>query len=254
MVKTAMVKTKVEKKVKGKTKKAVVKKLVAPVFGLDGASKAGLALPKELFGVKKKPLLIAQALRVFLSNQRTARAKTKTRGEISGSNRKIWKQKGTGRARHGDRYAPIFVGGSKAHGPRGTQNYYMTMNKKMKQAAFVSLLSSKLVDDRLLVIDGLKGIDGKTKSAEILIKKILSDHLGNSLYKKKGNLLIFPNDWTKATRSFKNLPYCRWASAETLNIHDLASCHFLILTPEAVKTLTTRNSTSKPTKETDNGK
>lgn len=78
-------------------------------------------MPVAIFGGRFNDALVAQATRVFLSNQRRAKAKTKQRGEISGSTRKIWRQKGTGRARHGDRYAPIFVGGGVAHGPTGKE-------------------------------------------------------------------------------------------------------------------------------------
>lgn len=223
-------------KVSKKVTKPVVDKLTAPVFGVDGSVKPAMVLPKEIFGVKVNPLLVAQAMRVFLSNQRKARAKTKTRGDITGSGRKIWKQKGTGRARHGDRYSPIFVGGSKAHGPRGVQNYRLAIGKKMKQAVFTGLLSSKLADGRLLLIDGLNGIDGKTKSANILMKKVLSDRLK----KDKNTLLVFPADWQKAILSFRNISYCSWTPVETLNAYNLITCHFLILTPEAVKTLTQR--------------
>src|SRR3989338_4775942 len=104
------------KKVKTATKSDL--SLTVPVLDVSGKKTGTVTLPKEIFAVTVSPKLIAQAARVYSANQRQSSAKTKTRGEVTGSRRKVWRQKGTGRARHGDRYAPIFVGGGIAHGPR----------------------------------------------------------------------------------------------------------------------------------------
>src|SRR3989338_11153263 len=101
--------------------------LTAQVFQPEGGKSGTINLPEQLFAAKVNPQLMAQAVRVFLSNQRKAHAKSKTRGEIIRTTRKWYRQKGTGRARHGAQSAPLFVGGAKAHGPRGHQNYQLDM-------------------------------------------------------------------------------------------------------------------------------
>ncbi len=99
------------------------------LFLISGEKAGKVTLPSEIFAAKINNQLMAQAVRVFLANQRKARAKTKTRGKVEGSGKKIWAQKGTGRARHGDRYAPIFVGGGISHGPTGKENFKLKMRK-----------------------------------------------------------------------------------------------------------------------------
>ena len=99
------------------------------VVDVKGKSKGQINVSNEIFGINPNKIVVAQAVRVHLTNQRQATAKSKTRGEVSGSGKKIWRQKGTGRARHGDRYAPIFVGGGVAHGPRGNQNVKRNLSK-----------------------------------------------------------------------------------------------------------------------------
>jgi len=153
-------------------------------------------LPPEIFNSKVNPLLMAQAVRVYLSNQRKAQAKTKTRGEVTGSGRKIYQQKGTGRARHGDKYAPIFVGGGVAFGPTGKENYKLTMSKKMKKAALFSALTSQEKEGNVLVAD-LSKISPKTKEMSALLKEKL---------KATGKiLLVLPRDAKDAARAAKNI-------------------------------------------------
>ncbi len=136
--------------------------LVASVLGVDGKVTGKVTLPAELFAVKVNKALLAQAVRVYLANQREGGAKTKTRGEVEGSTRKIYKQKGTGRARHGGIRAPIFVGGGRAFGPR-IHSFALNMNKGMKRASLSSALTQKYNDGELIVMDGLETLGAKTK-------------------------------------------------------------------------------------------
>jgi len=118
-------------------RKTAVKKmsnLTVDVVDIAGKKKGTMELPKALFDAPVNASLMAQAVRVYQINQRQGGAIAQTRGEVSGSRRKIWKQKGTGRARHGDRYASIFVGGGKAHGPR-PRPFEKTLSRKMRQLA-----------------------------------------------------------------------------------------------------------------------
>lgn len=123
-----------------------------------------------IFGSTKSVRLVSQAVRVFLSNQRKARAKTKTRAKVVGSGAKIWKQKGTGRARHSSRKAPLFVGGGVSHGPTGKQNYHLKINKKMAKKAVAQILTDKLKDKQLYLVKDL--VFKKTKEALEFVNKV----------------------------------------------------------------------------------
>jgi len=136
--------------------------LRAPVLGVDGKSSGHVTLPEELFGAKVNKAILAQAVRVYLANQREGGAKTKTRGEVEGSTRKIYKQKGTGRARHGGIRAPIFVGGGRAFGPR-IHSFKLEMSKSMKRVALASALSEKYEKKGIIIVDGLEALKPKTK-------------------------------------------------------------------------------------------
>jgi len=143
------------------------------VYTISGKKSGTTTLPKEIFGKEVSEKLLAQAVRVYLANKRQAPAKTKSRGEIKTSKRKIWRQKGTGRARHGSRNAPIFVKGGVAHGPRGNQNFSLKMPKKMKRAALLGALTNKADDKKIFVIEDFTKIKPKTKEAQKLIDVLL---------------------------------------------------------------------------------
>src|SRR5690242_1823092 len=106
-------------------------------------AKSQLTVSDSVFGVPVNKALIAQAVRVYMSNQRQGTSKAKTRSEINRTSAKWYKQKGTGRARHGARNAPLFVGGGVAHGPNGEQNWTRTLSKRMKMQALVTALSAQ---------------------------------------------------------------------------------------------------------------
>src|SRR3990167_8071260 len=112
------------------------------------------------------PQLLAQAIKVYLTNQRQGTKHAKTRGEVAGSGKKIWRQKGTGKARHGDRQAPLFVGGGIAHGPKGNENYKLNLPDKMKRLALRIVLTDKLKDERIVLVKSLKTV--KAKTAELV--------------------------------------------------------------------------------------
>jgi large subunit ribosomal protein L4 len=155
--------------VKKEAKTAVASGMNAPLFDAVGASKGTFTLPSELFGQEVNTMLLAQAIRVYQGNQRAGSALVKTRGEVEGSSRKIYKQKGTGRARHGSIRAHIFVGGGVVFGPT-PQNFKGTLTKKMKVVALASAFSARLKDNAIFVVDGLDEVASKTKHMASLIK------------------------------------------------------------------------------------
>lgn len=136
--------------------------MTIPVLTREGELSEELKLPKGLAEVKINPRLVAQYVRVYLANQRQGTVSTKTRGEVRGSTRKIYRQKGTGRARHGDIKAPIFVGGGIAHGPK-MRDFSLKINKKQKRKAFLMTFLEKIRQKGLLVIKDLDKIKPKTK-------------------------------------------------------------------------------------------
>src|SRR3989339_2278990 len=137
--------------------------ITAATYDIKGQQGEKIKLPEKIFGAKVKPIVMAQAVRVYLSNQRKALAKTKTRADVAKTTAKMFKQKGTGRARHGSYAAPIFVGGGVAHGPSGEQNYKLSLSSKMRKLALLGALSAKASAHEIMVIEGSDKATGKTK-------------------------------------------------------------------------------------------
>jgi len=200
------------------------------LLDINGKKVGTINLPPEIFAAEVNPKLMAQAVRVYLANQRKAQPKTKTRAEVNRTKAKWYRQKGTGRARHGSRSAPIFVGGGIAHGPTGEQNYKLKMPKKMKKAALFSALTSKLKEKEILVVRGLEKIESKTKKMAETLEKF---QIPNS----KLILLILPkllNNIVLAGRNLKNLEITQ---ANDLNAYQVLASDRLIFVPEAIDKL-----------------
>ncbi len=205
------------------------------VLGKEGQSTSDYQLPGEIFNSEINPHLVAQAVKVYLSNQRKAYPKTKRRGEVSGSGRKIWPQKGTGRARHGDQYAPIFVGGGVAHGPKGNQNYKKKLPKKMKKGALISTLSAKQKEGRIKIVKGIKRIR-KTNSAEEIFKV----WFGQDFNPDKKYLLLLPSRLKSAKKAFRNLPYLNIFDPGGLNAYQIIDHDWIVCTPDSLEELEER--------------
>ncbi len=201
----------------------------------DGQEVKDLGLSSQIFGAEVNPHLVAQAVKVYLNNQRKAYPKAKSRSEVSGSRKKIWPQKGTGRARHGDKFAPIFVGGGVAHGPKGNQNYSKKLPKKMKRKALVSALSAKQKEGKVKIVKGIKRLR-KTNSAY----GCLQSWFGREFNQNQKYLLVLPKGLESAKRAFRNLPYLDVLSSSQINCYQVLDHHWLILTPESVDELNQR--------------
>ena len=152
------------------------------IYDIDGKEQKTVELPKEVFAVTSNPSLLAQAVRVYLVNQRQGNVSVKTRSEVVGSTRKIYRQKGTGKARHGAIKAPIFVGGGVAHGPK-QKDYNLKFSKKEKRIALFAALSEKLKEKKIIGLeDKALTIKPKTKIFVNFLEKLkLSD---------KNNLIV----------------------------------------------------------------
>jgi large subunit ribosomal protein L4 len=229
-------KTTVKKTVTKPVVKAEAKTVVGlsvDLFTLTGKATSKIVLPKEIFGAKINNRLMAQAVRVFLANQRRGTVSTKTRGEVNKTTKKAWRQKGTGRARHGAKSAPIWVGGGVAFGPK-PNDYSLNLPKKMRKASLVSALSAKLKASEIKVIGGLDKIEPKTREMAKLIK-----NLGHDKENKK-ILLVVPDIKNKFENLFKaarNISDLSVISANLLNTYEALNNQVIFLTKEAIEVI-----------------
>lgn len=193
-------------------------------------SQRPISVNDDIFGARVNQTLLAQAVRVYLSNQRQGTSQVQTRSQVTRTKSKWYRQKGTGNARHGSKNAPIFVGGGIAHGPTGQENWKRKMPQRLKNKALVSALSAQA--DQISVTDALLDLKGKTKEAAELLDKL---EVGNEKV-----LIVLAELEELVVRSLRNLPRIKFTRADRLNVYEVAAADKLILSKEAVKILETR--------------
>ena len=206
-----------------------LKALELEIFDAKGKVKETITLSKVMFGAKINKALLSQAVRVYLANQRMGTASTKDRGEVAGSTKKIWQQKGTGRARHGSRKAPIFVGGGVAFGPK-PRDYSLSMPKNMKRLALFCALSSKLKDGEIKGVASLTKLEPKTKLIEDVLNNL-------DISKKKRNILFvlpFGEEFENLHRAAKNLSGVNILNANMLNAYEVLNNRLILLLKESI--------------------
>ena len=201
------------------------------VYNQKGKSVGAYELPARIFEVPANSDTIHRALVVQTSNQRQPVAHTKTRGEVRGGGIKPWRQKGTGRARHGSIRSPIWVGGGVTFGPRSERSYKIKINKKEKQKALFMVLSSKVRDAEIALVEDLNLKEPKTKTMSEILKAVFSGAF-NAERLKKTLIVVSKND-NNAELSARNLPVAKVVKADSLNIYDLLSRKYLIMSQEA---------------------
>lgn len=197
----------------------------ADVFSAKGVKKASLKLPSDFNEEINMPLL-AQAVRVYEARRHPGVSKVKTRGEVTASTRKIWRQKGIGRARHGAVSAPIFVGGGVAHGPKGVKRQ-LFLPKKMKKKALKIALSLAAKKQRIAIVEGVSSLK-KTKEAKNLVDKIFG---AQKKTPPRATFVLAQKNWG-AERAIRNLPNAEVVSFEKLNAYNVFFGGFLILDKE----------------------
>jgi large subunit ribosomal protein L4 len=191
--------------------------LKASLYNQEGKELDQIVLPKEIFDVELNTDLVYQVVVSQMANRRVVLAATKGRGEVSGSGKKPWRQKGTGRARHGSRRSPIWRGGGITFGPRKERVFDKKINKKMQRKALFMVLSEKARKNLLLILDEISLEKPKTKLMAGLLSKLPI----------KGTALIALTDKEKsATKAIRNL-----------NAFDLLSYKYLVIPKEGLKTL-----------------
>lgn len=213
-----------------KQKKVEKKGMEVPMYDLTGKEIKKIGLKKDLFGIEYHPQLVSQYVRVYLQNQRQGTSSTKTRSEVVGSTRKIYRQKGTGGARHGSRKAPLFVGGGIAFGPK-PRDYSLTMNKKQKRIALLSCLSKKAKDGMIAALSNdAMDMKPKTKEVAAFMKTIKAD--------KQKVLVVLPLvKESGLVLSIRNIPNVELVQAANLNPYMLLNNGLTLFTEGALETL-----------------
>jgi len=232
---------KVEKKESEKTPKTSTQTLQAAVYGIDGKEHGTVSLQEDIFGSRINKELLAQVVRVYLANQRQGTASTKTRGEVTGSTRKIYRQKGTGRARHGAIRAPIFVGGGIVFGPK-PRDFELSLPKRMKKAALKSALSLKVSEKTISVVDGVEKLSGKTSEVAKLLSAMKLVNKG-----KKANkvLVVCTGNEDKLRQAGSNIEGLRLERANLLNTYEVLNSNHIVFVKTALDALVQHLSTGK---------
>ena len=196
------------------------------VYNMEGKEVDSIDLDDAIFGVEVNDHLVHMAVVQQLANKRQGTQKAKTRSEVSGGGRKPWRQKGTGHARQGSARAPQWKGGGVVFAPV-PRDYSFKMNKKEKRAALKSALTSRVQENKLIIIDELKLDEYKTKNFKAVI---------DNLKLTKAYVVLNEND-EKVVISARNLPNVRTALTNTINVYDIMNGGTVVLTKDAVKTI-----------------
>ena len=224
----------------------------ATIYNIEGKKAGEVKLPEAIFGLRWNADLVKQVADSILSSQRKNPAHTKSRGDVRGGGKKPWKQKGTGRARHGSTRSPIWVGGGVAHGPRNEKNYERTVTKGMRVKALHTILAKKNREGEVLFIESLTLPEAKTKNAvKTLSSLALVNGFERMLSKKRNSVAIALSEKNKSTENaFKNLGNVEVVEARNLNPVTLLQYKYLILeNPDvAFKVMPKMKVAKKPTK------
>jgi len=198
---------------------------------MKGEKAGTIELPAELFGVKWRADLVEQVATAIAANKRQNRAHTKDRAEVAGGGKKPWKQKGTGQARHGSTRSPIWRHGGITFGPRTERDYHEKINKTMRRAALMSVLSQKAKDGEIILVDSLSFSTPKTALAKQALTAIAKGSEAKYLATKKKNaaLIAFSSYGANNVKSFRNIGSVATEEARNLNALDLLTYKYLVI-------------------------
>lgn len=205
------------------------------VYDISGKETKKIELNKDIFGCQINKDLLAQAVKIYQNNQRAASGKAKTRADILRTTAKVFKQKGTGNARHGSKKAPIFVGGGKAHGPNAEQHFNLVLPKKMKIAAIKSALSLYASEKRISAVEGLNAIKKpNTKKIAKLIDEI------KQIAKVYKISVVLTKELENALKSIRNIKNVNCLSAEKVTTYEILRFKHVIFAEEAITVIENR--------------
>lgn len=203
--------------------------MLVNTYNQNGEKIGQTRLPKEIFGVSMNPDLVHQVVVAQMANRRQISAHAKDRSEVRGGGRKPWRQKGTGRARHGSIRSPLWKGGGVTFGPRKEKVFKKELPKKMKRKALSMVLSAKAKENLILVLDSLKIEKPKTKIMADIFKKLFLD--------RDSGLVVLPEKDENMLKSIRNIAGIRVMQAKDLNALDLLSYKYLIMPKDAIKVI-----------------
>lgn len=203
----------------------------AKIYSKEGKEAGSVKLPDAVFGAAWNPDLVHEVVVGMQANARQSTAHTKDRSEVRGGGRKPWKQKGTGRARHGSRRSPIWTGGGITFGPRSEKDYSVKINKKVRAKVLASVLSKKYADAEVLFVDSLTMEEPKTKAAKAVVAAIAKGTGQDGLATKRKNAaLVVLSERNLATeKSFRNFGNIEVAQAKDINPVDLLTYKYVVV-------------------------
>lgn len=199
------------------------------LYTIEGKEAGMIPLSDKLFAVEPKSSVIHDVIVAQEANSRAMHAHVKDRSEVRGGGRKPWKQKGTGRARHGSSRSPIWVGGGVTHGPHKEQNFSVKVNKKAKRLALAMLLTDKLRENAFVAVQDFALPEGKTKLAAKMRKALPGS--------EKSALILLSAGDDHMIKAAQNLPKTETMFAHSLNARDLAKYNMVVASKAAIETL-----------------
>ena len=198
------------------------------VLDMSGAQVGTIDLCDSVFAVEVNEAILHAAVRMYLLNQRQGTQSALTRTEVSGGGKKPWRQKGTGRARQGSTRAPQWTHGGVAFAPK-PRSYRTTMNRKTRQLAIKSALSSKVAGGEFVCVDAITASEYKTKTMVNMLKAIGAEGKALVVLSEKNDMVV---------RSLANIPGVKTAYANTINVYDILNCDNLVMAKGAVEQIT----------------
>ena len=198
------------------------------VLDMSGAQVGTIDLCDAIFAVEVNEAILHAAVRMYLLNQRQGTQSALTRTEVSGGGKKPWRQKGTGRARQGSTRAPQWTHGGVAFAPK-PRSYRTTMNRKTRQLAMKSVLSSKVAGGEFVCVDAITASEYKTKTMVNMLKAIGAEGKALVVLSEKNDMVV---------RSLANIPGVKTAYANTINVYDILNCDKLVMAKGAVEQIT----------------
>ena len=203
----------------------------ATIFSQEGKSAGDVTLPESVFGVAWNRDLVHEVVTGMQANAREGNAHTKDRSEKRGGGAKPWRQKGTGRARHGSRRSPIWVGGGVTFGPRSEKDYSVKINKKARAKAFASTLSKKLADNEVIFVDSMSMEEPKTAAAKTMIAAIAkgSDHADLETKRNNAAIVVLSERNLATEKSFRNFGNIEVTQAKDVNPVELLTYKYVVV-------------------------
>ncbi len=207
------------------------------VYNQSGLEAGVIELPNAIFGMKWNAELVRQVIDTMRANRRTPVAHVRDRSEVRGGGKKPWRQKGTGRARHGSIRSPIWAGGGVTHGPNKDRNLKKGLNKKMAKKALFTVLSAKARDHEVIVVEGMQFKEAKTKNAALFFSVLSRQDSLARMAKGNGVLVALAPREENTVRAMRNIPFVEVQEMRNLNAYDVMQYKYILFPKEALTAL-----------------